>query len=321
VKKNIIKVSFMVTTCALSVCAMEHASLFEESSSINSYESITDTILYDIRQQELALLEPVRKSAPTHYDVMSSSLQDMHKKFSEMSDDYKRAVIKAISTRLLLLFCTAICLPKDVVKDHICLYMMDGVIAPDLTQKEINEQKEKIGNATKEFYTMPIAQAFEWYHIIKVNQTDDTKPIGLSYLLSQSEQDLVSQLSPSWYCSIPIVSQETKKMFDGVRGDLKQFLQGKEIVVVSNDNNNMCAPKTACKNCMCSVGFASCVFGSFSGLFALSGLCCSGTGAGAACEFYPLIISGAFAGGVLLCGPCAVTHGQECLQCSKRITL
>ena len=277
------------------------------------YESLANNTLHDIREQQYASY-PIQ----IHHDVTSFPLKYMREKFSEMPDDYKRVVIRSMSTQLLLLSCVAIYLPTELVKKHICLPMMDGEIASDLTQEKIDTLREKIGMAAEVFYTTPIGEAFDRYHAIKIWSAHNTVPIGPLYVLPQNKRDAILDVKSRWYSSVPVMSKDGKKIVNELDDDLKHmYLQGKEVVVVPVEG---CRKQDLCGLAiMLLVG--PCVFGCASGIGAAVGACCWGN-PGCVCSypFLPLVGSVAGTCSALACcsGSCI---GLQNVIGSKRITI
>ncbi len=249
---------------------------------------------------------------PTHHDLVSFSLENIRKQFCAMSDDYKRAVMKTMSTQLLLLSCVAIYLPPELVK-NICLSMMDGKVASDLTQEKIDMLREKIDMAAEVFYTMSIGQAFDLYYGIKIKLKDKTKPIGLLYIASESERNVVLGLKSSWYYAQPVINFNDKEKIDLLSDDLKQtYLQGQEIFVLPDDAHNAWAPTTLGRNILIGTGAGVGTLGVMSALGALIAVSCGCPVSSILCNpgflGANLSITGLFALATPFCG----LHDDEC---------
>ncbi len=237
---NYICIFTVIATCITSLQAMEIA---QEQSPL-----LTENTLDIIHKQQHALYRPVKQISSPH----SLPLSEIRKYFCALSDDCKHTIIKTMSTPLLLLSCVAICLPPELVKEHICLPMMDGEIMPDLKQEEMDNLKKQFDIAAEQFYTTPIGQAFDLYQAIKIWLADDTKPIGPVYAMSQVEQRALLGVKLSWYYSAPIINGENEELLNGLSDELKQmYLQDKNPVVLK-DKRNLCK----------AIGAGSCVFGS-----------------------------------------------------------
>lgn len=217
-KKNIVKASFIVAICTLSLSAMESEQkrLLTESSSMSGYGSLTKNIFNNVHQQQQALTHSIEQQEFS--DISSFSLKNMYNKFCAMSDKNKRAVIKAMPTQLLFLSCVAICLPPELV-GSICLSMMHGRIPVDLDKVEIIRLKMKINEATKQFYIAPIVEALNLYNSIRVALADDTLPIGPLYAGSEAERNTVLQLKSQPYpldedfAQVELLSKGTKATY------------------------------------------------------------------------------------------------------------
>lgn len=221
-------------------------------SSKDDYESLAYDTLYDIYAQQQRV-HPIEIDC----DVTFFSLKDMHKNFSEMSDDDKCVTIKKMSTQLLLLSCVATCLPQELVQ-NICLLMMDGEITSDITQEEQNKIKSSINKAADEFYTTPVGKAFDQYHPIQIWLAHTKLPIGPVYVASSDKRNVMLEVKSEWYSSVPVISYERKKSVDTLDYDLKHiYLQGKEVVVMPNDytRDRLCIGATVllAGPCVCSL--------------------------------------------------------------------
>lgn len=255
--KNIVLMCMMITW--VSIYAMELERIFT-----CDYEPLTYNTVHDIYAQQHRLY-PIEADC----DVTSFSLKDMRKNFSEMSDDCKSVALKKMSTQLLLLSCVATYLPPDLVK-HICLLMMDGEIAADLTQKQRDTLEKEIGMAADELYTTSIRKAFDRYYPIKVWLADSKAPIGPLYVMPPDKRDIILGIKSCWYSSVPVISYDEKKFVDRLDRDLKHtYLQGKEVAVTSKSytKKELCVGATLVLAGPCSFGL--CMAGG-----AAVGACC-----------------------------------------------
>lgn len=218
-KRSIIT-GILTVVMTLSLHAMEIEQTGPSKS--NDYGSFVKKKLNVVRGQMRAWYESIQQMQ-THRDLSLFSLQDIKKELCAMFDDDKKEIIKNMSTQLLMLSCIATYLPEDVVKDHICLFMLDGC----------RQEAET-------FYKTPLIEHFELYHNFKTRLADDTKPIGPLYAASQGERDLILGLQQPWYCALPVMCLDRKKMLDEMRDELKQiYTLGKKISVIPDDLNRL----------------------------------------------------------------------------------
>lgn len=231
---NYIRIVSVIATCITSLHAMEI-----EQELLQQSPLLTANTLSIIRKQQQASY----KTSSIH----SLALSEMHQYFCNISDNYKRTVIKTMSTQLLLLSCIATYLPPELVHNNICFFMLDCE-----------------ANAAKQFYTTPIGQAFDLYQAIKIWLADDTKPIGPLYGRPQAERNALLGVKLSWYYPAPIINAESEELLNGLPDELKHmYLQGKNPRVLKNQRN-------FCK----AIGGGSCVFGSTCGSIAAVGYSC-----------------------------------------------
>lgn len=228
--------SFIAVIYMLSVHAMEIDIEIEKQKlshvlPICDYGTLTEGIAHGIKQQQQTLQCP-------SFD--SFSLQEMSAHFHDMSDDDKCNAIKHIpayvcaSKILSLLYGMVMLLPSEIIENHICLLMMDGENKSDLSQEQIDKQKEIVKNAATQLYTLSFLHAFDVYHEIKMAQLDDTQSIGSLYLTYLQKRDLVRELQ-----SISSVVTRTKydswwkETVNSLDDDLKKtFLSNKNIFVL-----------------------------------------------------------------------------------------
>lgn len=199
----------------------------EQIASVNNYGSLTENTLNAIRGQEYALYEPIwHAQAP--FSLLS--LRDIHNHFCDMPEDDKKATLKTMSTQLLLLSCVATCLPEELVKDHICFFMMDGCKP-----------------AAEKFYVTPLLEHFELYHDIKVRLADDTKPIGPLYAASQKDRNMILHVKTSHASSVPVICRTDKKVIDQIEDSIRDtYLKGMTVSVVRDSRIEECIEKGAC---------------------------------------------------------------------------
>lgn len=205
---------FFVVVMTISLHAMD----FEQIISINNYGSLAENALYSIRGQEGALYKPIKQvQAYQGIPFSSLSLRDIRQHFCAMSDNCKRAIIKTMSTQLLLLACVATLLPEDLVKDHIGLFVFDGH-----------------KGAAEKFYKIPLLEHFELYHDIKLRLADDTKPIGPLYVASQLERLVILRVEAPF-------NFDGQKAIDEMDNELRaMYLQGETEIVLKPD---LCDPR------------------------------------------------------------------------------
>jgi len=182
----------------MSLHAMELVELTNVSKklpSINEHELLTESIFSDIEdQQQEQSKSVIIISAPEYLEAVHSSLKldESYNAFRALSDGAKQTVLRTMSVQLLYLHAIAFCLPPEVVKDHIICTLLD-------------DEEE----AVKNFYNLPFAQAFNVYHIIKLNLADKSLPVGPLYAQSPQVHELVMKLQKNpWYYSQPIISFE-----------------------------------------------------------------------------------------------------------------
>jgi len=255
VKRSISIISLIVIS-AMSLSAMEFESteLSKKSSSINGYGSLADNMFSDIEnQQQEQSKSVIIISAPEYLEKVHSSLKldEWCKSFCTLSDGAKRRVVRTMSTQLLYLHAIALCLPPEIVKDHIILALLDDE-----------------NDAVKNFYDLPFVQAFDLYYDIKSSLADDTIPVGPLYAKSPQVRELILKLQKNpWYYSQPIMSfEDNEALPDDIK---KMYLRGKEILVLPDDEHNGCAQKKLCAGAFASVVVGTVLFGGFSTLLAL----------------------------------------------------
>lgn len=249
---------------------VELTNLSKKSASINDYGLLTENTLDIIQKQKTALSNPVLfDSVQSYFNAIHSSLalDQWYQAFSTLSETCKRKAMKIMSTQLLYLHVVALCLPPEIVKNHIIFFLLDGY-------KEAVEQ----------FYTVSFVQAFDVYHEIKIELTDDTKPVGPLYAQSQKMRDLIFKMQKNpWYYSLPIVEFEDKQEIAELPEDIKNiYLGGKSIFILPDEQHNFCTPNKICRGTLISscTGLGS--FGLMSGAGAAVGAC-NGCGPQLAC--------------------------------------
>lgn len=307
--KNISIAVFIVLTRVLSLSAMEIelTNLSKKSPSLNSYGSLTENT-FDMIQNQKQMLSKLMVSNPVHayFDELHSSLKldQLRESFSALPEEGKCKAMKAMSTQLLYLHALALCLPPEIVRNHIVYCMLD-------------EEKE----AVEQFYDLPVLYAFDLYHEIKMGLADDTMPVGPLYAKSSQVRGLILELQKDpWYYFHSIVSPEKKEEIDAVSEDIKNmYLHDKTILVLPDDEHNECTPKKLCIVALTASSIGLGTFGIFSAFYASLGACCW---CGAKWAFsYPILpmnLSMSFAGaGIYSCllglcdGCCSLRHHSQ----------
>jgi len=305
VKKNISIVSFIAMSM-MSLHAMELIDL-TQLPLIDDYGSLTEDTFDIIQQQKQTFSNPVFiNPAGAYLDAVQSSLKldQLHKSFCSLSERSKREVMRTMSLQLLHLHAVALCLPPEIVKDHIILSLLDGNT-----------------DAAEQFYNVPFVQAFDLYHEIKEGLSDDTQSIGDLYAQSKQIRDLVLKLHKKpWYYSQPIINFEDNEEIGLLPDDIKsRYLGGKKILVLKEGKRNSVTPKEVCIGALISSGIGMVLFGGSSAVFAIVGAC-STTGAKLACSSMVLGVTAGASGGVsslffvfMLCAGCESLrrHAQE----------
>jgi len=242
------------------------------------------------QQQELSKGVVVNPAAAYLEAVHSSlKLDELHKSFCALSEKSKRTVLRTMSTQLLYLHAIALCLPPEIVKDHIVFYMFDG-------------EKKAIEKAVNQFYVLPVIQAFDVYHTIQVELIDDTKPISPLYAASQEERNAILIKAPR-FSSVVRVNVETKKLLDEMPDELKVYVKDKKVIVLGEFDRDLYDPKQltfgVMENGCIAVSSGALVFGVLEGFWAL--VAC---GPNLACSPTILIIDAALSGatGAACCG-------------------
>lgn len=288
---------------------------------LTDYASLTETTFSHIHDQQDVLYQEVALVEQDYSVLFSLSLHQMGKHFGTMSDYDKHVAIKNIPVRffmsenLLLLLGSVMLLPQELVQ-KICVFMMDGRIASDLTQEEKNQMQEEIATAGKQLYIDPLEQAFEVYHGIKVKLSDDSKPIGPLYVASQEERDAVMRMKKLWY----FMSSEEKKLFDAVDDTFRQtYLQGQEVVVLPYE---VCTLHQMITPIVISGGMTLLSFGCLTGVLSLLELT-FGIPCAVSCNSGALTTSAVGAG---FCGSCmycgiVIKRLHDTWNLSQRMTL
>lgn len=217
---------FLAISCVLPLSAMEFelTNLSQRSSSINGYGSLTENIFSTIQEQkrELSkslLVNPVRAYLDEFH--ASFKLDQVYKSFAALPEKCKRAAMRTMSLQLLYAHALALCLPPEIIKNHIIRLMLDDE-----------------GDAVEQFYTLSsFTQAFDVYHEIKTSKKNDDHSIGSVFAKYCKARDLISKaLTNSWYSYVPIISQEDIAKIESLDAHIKNsFLHERGIFVTDRE--------------------------------------------------------------------------------------
>ncbi len=218
----------------------------------------------------------------------------------ELRYETKKALVRHMSSKLILLgYVTR--MPHDIWRE-MYTKMVDVMFEGD---KDFEEK----------FYSKPVEEAFQLYHMLKKTVGFD-KPIAPLYKMNQEKRDIVLSALNPWYGDYvnPILSIKEQEQMHEFDVDVKQYFHGKNAHVMSEHSKS---------SCMCSsmVAVISATVSSVVVPIVFPLVCCI-AGSKLACS--PAVLGGVFgsAGCICLTGCCCYGVDATVLYCnSKNVTL
>ncbi|HLW73069.1 MAG TPA: hypothetical protein VKR54_03395 [Candidatus Babeliales bacterium] len=165
------------------------------------------------------------------------------KSYYDLPAECRGKVICHMSPKVRMLHRVMLWLPEENIKKQIFVYMLDG-----------DEESANI------FYEMPVLQAFQVYHAIKISLGDERKPIGPLFRLPQEKRNFIfNQLNP-WHGNYisPVISIEDQQKIHELDKDLHQYFAGKEVHVLSDKEMAEYRGRNAAV-CMCGTGMPAAI--------------------------------------------------------------